>query len=75
MSRDRAAAGEQGLGELADRRVRRIADGEITDQATHHRREGETAGVEPAHVVGEGDLGVGWHGHRIHTYLRSHKYV
>ena len=72
---DRAAAGEQGFGQLADGLIRRIADGEIADQAAHHRREGVAAGVEPAHVVGEGDLSVGRHDDMIHTYLRSHKSV
>ena len=67
---DGAAAGEKRLGQLADGLLRRVADGEVAEQPADHGGEGVAAGVEPAHVVGEGDLGVGRHAHKVHGYRR-----
>ena len=67
---DRAAAGEKGLCQLTDGLLRWVADGEVAEKAADHGRERVPAGVEPARVVGEGDLGVGGHAHNIHGYLR-----
>ena len=58
------------LGQLADGLLRRVADSEVAEEAADHGGEGVPAGVEPAHVVGEGDLGVGRHSHRIYRYRR-----
>ena len=66
--RDRAPAGEQRLGQLADALLRRIAHREIAEQPAHHRRKRVTARIEAPHVIGEGDLGIGRHG-RNHTQI------
>ena len=67
---DGAAAGQQGVGQLADALLARVADRQVAEQPAHHRGQPVAAGVEPAHVVGESDLGVGWHGAHHTQFLR-----
>ena len=49
---DRATTGQQRLGQFADALRRRIADGQVAETATHHRR-GGTGARGSAHVVGD----------------------
>src|SRR5450759_3174716 len=60
---DRASAGQQGLGQLRDALLSRVADRQVAEQPAHHRRHAVTARIETAGVVGEGDLGIGRHAH------------
>jgi hypothetical protein len=59
--RDRAAAREQRVGQLADALLRGVADREITHDATDHWRERVPAREEAPHVIGERDFGIGRH--------------
>ena len=47
---------QQRVAQLRDRLSRRVADQQVAQDATRHRRKRVAAGVVAAHVVGEGDL-------------------
>ena len=69
-SGDRAPASQQGVGQLADALLARVAHRQIADQPAHHRGHPEAPGVEAPGVVGERDLTVSWHAITIHSVLR-----
>jgi len=58
---DRAAAGQQCVAQLRDRRVGRVAHQQVAQDAAGHRRKRVPAGVEAAQVVGVGDLLISRH--------------
>ena len=64
---DRAAAGQQRLGQLTNALLWRIADRQVPKQAAHHRRIGVAPRVEAPHVVGKSDLCIGRHEAKVHT--------
>ena len=62
---DRTSAGEQGLGQLRDALLPRVADRQVAEQSANHRRHAVAAGVETTGVVGERDLGISRHPNEI----------
>ncbi len=58
---DGAPAGEEGVSQLGDALLPRIADRQVSQEAAHHGGHPVAAGIEPAGVVGKGDLLVTWH--------------
>ena len=58
---DRAPTRKQGVGQLADALLARVAYGQVADQTPHHGGHPETPGIEATYMVGERDLPVAWH--------------
>jgi hypothetical protein len=58
---DGAAAGQQGLAQLVNRLLGRVADEQVPQQASGHRWKAVLACVEAADVVGEDQVGIPGH--------------
>ena len=67
---DRAAAGQERLGQLADALLRWPAHHQVAQQPAHHRRHPVAPGVQTPGVIGERDLSIRWHGG---AYQRSRR--